>query len=271
MAKITENERIKFHKITSPYREAAATILKKEKDSRPELSQHTPKSACKHLEMADTMLNLTSNYLVISGISQSVQNVKNEDALNEARKAIFKSIIYLEEIVSNYVDSPFSDYEDRINLIESVNPARRYFLVRKLGLSVQLLKDAYGDNSKWKWAFVDLEGRAAAVTKNMVNLRTVMVNSDPRSPHYEPVILHLRLTRKLLMQAADRYREKYELSTNRIDDFRKGINFLSALIRLNMVTDAQLDAASVKKKLDIWNNKLNADIIKADMRVSGKR
>ncbi|MCL1836933.1 MAG: hypothetical protein FWG46_05240 [Treponema sp.] len=271
MAKVTENERIKFHKITSPYREAAAVILKKEKDSRPELSKQTSQAALKDIEMADSMLNLASNYLVISGVSQSVQNLRNEDALNDARKTLYKSVIYLEEAVSNYVDTPFSDYEDKLNLIESINPARRFFLVRKLGLSVQMLKNSYGDNSKWKWSFVDLEGRAATVTKNIINLRTVMVNSDPRSPHYEPTILHLRLAKKLLMQAADRYREKYELSTNRIDDFRKGINFLSALVRLNMVTDAQLDAAAVKKKYDIWNNKLNADIIKADMRVSGKR
>lgn len=264
MAKISDTERIKFNKIITPYREITATLLRKEKDARAMLERKVPNSAFKRLDLADMMLNLSSNYLVISGISQSMQNLRNEEALNEARKSLYKSVIYLEEVVSGNIDAPFSDYEEQLTVIESFIPAKRFYLIRKLGLSIDLLENAYGDNTKWKWTFVELEGRFAAVTKNMLDLRDIRANTDPRSPHYEPTILHLRLARKLLMQAADRYREKYELSTNRIDDFKKGILFLSALVRLNMLTDAQLDAATVRKKLEIWNNKLNADMSKSE-------
>ena len=260
MAKITDNERIQFNRKISPYRKAIEVILREEQEARVLIKKQGPDSAFKRLDLSDAMLNLSSNYLVISGIYQSMQNIKNEDALNEARKALYKSVIYLEEVVSNAVDAPFSDYEERLKAIASVSPAERYFFIRKMGLTLQLIKNAYGDNTKWKWAFVELEGRYAAAAKNIVNLRMAKSNSDPRSPHYEPTILHLRLVRNLLMQAANRYREKYELSTNRIDDFKKGISFLSALRRFNLLTDAQLDAATVKKRLDIWTNKLTADI-----------
>ena len=270
MAKISDTERIKFNNLTSAYREATETLLKKEKEMRKIIEQKAPDSAFKRIDLADEMLNLASNYLVINGVSQSVQNLRSEDALNEARKTLYKSVIYLEEVVSSSIDAPFSDYEEQLDVIESFTPAKRFYLIRKLGLAIHLLENAYGDNTKWKWSFVELEGRFAAVTKNMLDLRAIRVNTDPRSPHYEPTILHLRLARKLLMQAADRYREKYELSTNRIDDFKKGILFLTALIRLNMLTDAQLDAASVKKKLEIWKNKLNADIGKMDT-MAGKK
>jgi len=189
---------------------------------------------------------------------------RNEDALNDARKALYKGIIYLEEIVSNYLDAPYSDYAEKLEAIDSVTPADRYHLVRKMGLAISLLVNAYGDNTKWKWTFVELEGRYTIVAKNIINLRDIMVNSNFDSPHYEPTVRHLALIKKLLSQAADRFREKYELSTNRIDDFKMGINFLSALRRLDIVTGDQNEAVMVKKKLDVWNVKLATDTEKQE-------
>jgi hypothetical protein len=185
--------------------------------------------------------------------------LRNEEALNDGRKSLYKAVIYLEEVVSNLVDAPFSEYEEKLAAIATVEAQKRYFLVRKLGLALQLLEDAYGDNTKWKWAFVELEGRYAAVVKNILDLKKAVVNTDPRSPAYEPTMWHLRLVKKLLMQAADRYREKYELSTNRIDDFKMGIHFLAALRRLHMILGDRDDADTVKKKLDIWTTKLEVD------------
>jgi hypothetical protein len=72
------------------------------------------------------------------------------------------------------------------------------------------------------------------------------------------------MAKKLLMQAADRYREKYELSTNRIDDFKMGITFLGALRRLHIILGDKDDAETVKKKLDIWASKLDVDLKKQE-------
>ncbi|MCL2479187.1 MAG: hypothetical protein FWF22_06780, partial [Treponema sp.] len=146
----------------------------------------------------------------------------------------------------------------------SVDAKSRYDLIRKLGLALDLLKNAYGYNTKWKWAFVELEGRYAATAKNFINLKNAVTNTDPRSPEYEPAMRHLRLIKKLLMQAADRYREKYELSTNRIDDFKMGINFLNALKRMYIILGEREGAETVRKKTDIWSPKLELDIKKSE-------
>ena len=53
--------------------------------------------------------------------------------------------------------------------------------MRKMGFTIDSLEDGYGDNSKWKWSFVDLEGRFAATAKNLLNLRTFIAGMDPRS------------------------------------------------------------------------------------------
>ena len=95
------------------------------------------------------------------------------------------------------------------------------------------VKDAFGENTKWKWSFVELEGRFAVVAKNLMDLKTLMAGMDPRAEFYQERLAHLKLVKRLLQQSADGYREKYELSTSRIDDFKLAINYLGSLRRFN--------------------------------------
>jgi hypothetical protein len=245
------------------YNEVIEELLSREKETLSLIRQDSNDPGMKRIALADDMLDLTSNYIIVNGISLAVLGIKNEEALNEARKSIYKCIIYLEGVVSNYVDAPFSDYEEKLAGIAAMDAAARYLIVRKIGLAIQLLEDAYGGNSKWKWSFVELEGRFAAVTKNIMDLKKAVVNTDPRSPEYEPTVYHLRLIKKLLSQTADRYRERYELSTKNAEDFNMGIRFLSALRRLYSLLGPRDDAEMTKKKLDIWSAKLEADIKKS--------
>jgi hypothetical protein len=260
MAKISSQERHQYFEKIKPYREMIGGILTQEKNRLVLIKQNTESAAFIRFTLSEAMLNLTSYYIVLSGLSWAMLKVKNEEALNKGRKAVYKSVIYLEEVVTNYVDAPFSDYENKLAEIATVDAARRYLFIRKMGLTIQLLENAYGDNTKWRWAFVELEGRFAAVAKNILDLKNAMVNTDPRFPYYEPTVYHLRLIKKLLAQAADRYREKYELSTNRVDDFQLGISFLYALQRLHVMTNDRDEAEMVKKRLETWSAKLEGDL-----------
>jgi hypothetical protein len=262
MAKVSDAERHTYFEKTKKYRIAANALLSREKNILAGIKENPPDAALKHFGLANEMLDLASHYIIINGVSQSMLQVKNEDALNDARKTLYKSVIYLEELVSPLLDVSFSEYEEQLTALESVSAAERYLLVRKTGLAIQLLEAAYGYNTKWKWAFVELEGRYVTTAKNIIDLRNAVANTDPRSADYEPTVYHLRLIKKLLMQAADRYREKYELSTNRIDDFKQGIAFLSALRRIHTVLGERDDAETIRKKLDIWSAKLETDLKK---------
>jgi len=259
MAKISNEARHLYMEKAKRYKDAVDGLLLREKNILVVIEKDPNGASYKRLILADDMLNLSSNYGVMNSMSTVMLGVKNEDALNEARKALYKSVIYLEEIVSNLIDVPYSEYEEKLNAISSFDPARRYGMVRKLGLAIRLVEDAYGDNTKWKWAFVELEARFAAVSKNLFDLKNAVANMDMRAPDYESTTYHLRLMKKLLMQAADRYREKYELSTNRIDDFKQAISFLGALRRIDVLTGDRDEAETVKKKADIWMVKLEAD------------
>ncbi|MDR0316665.1 MAG: hypothetical protein LBH97_07185 [Treponema sp.] len=262
MAKITDQEQRHFLERTEAYTSAATAILNHEQETLAAINQEPVNAALKRFALADEMLNLASNYLVLNDVSQTMLKAKSETALADARKSLIKSVAYLEQIVTHFIDAPFSDYQEQLAEIDSVDAAARYLLIRKMGLAIQLLEDAYGDNSKWKWSFVELEGRHAAVAKNIIDLRNVSNNTDYNSPNYEATVHHLRLSKKLIAQTADRYRSKYELSTKQIEDFKLGITFLSSLRRLHIVLGEPDDATLVKKKLDVWAAKLDGDIKK---------
>jgi hypothetical protein len=259
MAKINDHDRQLYDEKVKTYISMTKALLDIEKKLLLESKKETPEAAIQKLTLADEMLNLTSNYIAINGISQVVLKSKNEEVLNDARKSLYKSVIYLEDAVSNYIDVPFSDYENKLNLLESFDENQRYFLIRKMGLAIDLLEYAYGDNSKWRWTFVEMEGRFATVAKNILDLRKVIEYSTFESPYYDSVSYHLRLIKRLLAQSADRYREKYELSTGQIPDFKTGISYLGALRRLHILLAESEDAENIKKKMAIWKTKLEAD------------
>ncbi|HAO29814.1 MAG TPA: hypothetical protein DCQ43_00550, partial [Treponema sp.] len=72
-------------------------------------------------------------------------------------------------------------------------------------------------------------------------------------------VLYVRLIKKLIDQSAQDYRDKYELSSRRIDDMKMAINFLLALRRIAIVMNDKDEAEELKKKAAVWKGKMEAD------------
>jgi len=265
MAKVSDSARQAYGEKVAVYQQQIDSQVIREKNMLDLLERDQSGSSYKKLMLADEMLYLATLHITKHNLSVSNLGVKNEDALNDARKTLYKAIIYIEEVVSNYIDVPYSDYEDKVEEIKNIPESKRYYLIRKLGLAIRLVMDAYGDNTKWRWAFVELEGRFATIAKNIMDLKSASKDGlDPHSPEYDDTVFHLRLVKRLLQQAADRYREKYELSTGRIDDFRLAINYLQALRRIHLILNERDGAEDVKKKADIWKEKMEKDHQKSE-------
>jgi hypothetical protein len=260
MAKVTDEARQSYGEQIAVYQQQVDALLIREKNMLMMIEKDPTGASYKRLMLTDEMLYLCTLYIAKHSLSVALLGVKNEDALNDARKTLYKAVIYLEEVVTNYVDVAYSDYETKVDEIKNLPESKRYYLVRKLGLAIQMLMDAYGDNTKWRWTFVELEARFATVAKNIIDLKSASKDGlDPTSPDYDDTVYHLRLVKRLLQQAADRYREKYELSTGRIDDFRLGINYLLALRRIHVILNERNDAEDVKKKAEVWKDKMEMD------------
>ena len=260
MAKVTAESREQFNKDSAAYKAKIKEILAQEKVLTSEISKDKTQEGVLKLELAETMLYAASVHILINNMSWEIMSVKNEDALNDARKLIYKAIIYLEDVVTNFIDVSYADLTKKQETITNINIEKRYLIIRKLGLSIRILKDAFGDNSKWKWSFVELEGRFTTVAKNLIDMKEASKDYfDPRSEHYETTVLYIRLITKLLNSAATGYRDRYELSTRRIDDMRDAIKYLLALRKLYIVLGNSEQAEEVKKKAIVWKDKMDAD------------
>lgn len=260
MAKISEETRLHFNETILPYKSKITAVLQKEKTMLNGMHKGDVDYENKKLLLCEDMIYISTLYMAQNSLSLKLMEVKNNDALNDARKILYKAIIYLEDIVTNMIDCSYSDLFPYYEKIQNISISRRYMIIRKLGLSIAMLKDAFGDNSKWKWSFVELEGRFTTVTKNLIDMKTAVKDYfDPNSNDYETTVLYIRLVTKLLNDSANAYRDKYELSTRRIDDMRNGIKYLLALRKLYISLGNVDSAEEIKKKAMVWKDKMDAD------------
>ena len=260
MSKISEETRLHFNEAIQPYKGKITATLEKEKTMLNGMHKGDIDYENKKLLLCEDMIYAASLYMAQNSLSLRLMEVKNNDALNDARKLLYKAIIYLEEIVSDTIDVPYSELTPLLEPIHNVPIIRRYTIIRKLGLAITMLKDAFGDNSKWKWSFVELEGRFATVSKNFIDMKAAYKDYfDPSCADYETTVLYIRMIQKQLNDSATAYRDKYELSTRRIDDMRNAIKYLLALRKLYIAIGDSNQAEEVKKKAVVWKDKMDAD------------
>ena len=260
MSKVSEEARLQFGEAIQPYKGKITATLEKEKTMLNSMHKGDIDYENKKIILCEDMIYAASLYMAQNSLSLHIIDVKNNDALNDARKLLYKAIIYLEEIVSDTIDVPYSDLTDLLEPIKNVPIIRRYTIMRKLGLAITLLKDAFGDNSKWKWSFVELQGRFAVVAKNLLDMKAAVKDYfDPNSPNYDSTVIYVRLVKKLVDDSATAYRDRYELSTRRIDDINAGINFLLASRRIAIALGSSDEAEEIKKKAITWKKLMEAD------------
>ncbi len=259
MGKITQEQRNRYFEIVKEYRKTIEAGVAKERTLLDLLAKDDSAAAYKRLVLAETALDLSSWYILVSTLSVSMLGIKNEDYLLEGRKTLVRALKYLEDTVTATLDGPYSDYEERLAEIKDFDAASRFKLIRKFGFAIQSLEDAFGENSKYGWSFLEIWGKYGALAKNLVDLRSAVTDLGFDSPIRPIVMGHLAIVKQTLQRCADKYREQYEIYTHKPQDFRQAIVYLSALRRLYMNLGERDEAETTKKKMDVWNAKLEAE------------
>jgi len=266
MGKISQEAKQRYTERVKEYKQEIETLQRREKSVLQTIETDAEGAGHKRFALADERLNMAALYLLLNRISLSMLSVKNDSFVREAHRCCYQSLIYLEEVVTDYLDAPFSEYSERLEAIAGMPEHQRYGIMHKLGFTIQSVSDDFGSNTKWRWSFVELEGRLATVAKNVVNLRRVISELDPRVDGYELRVAHLKLVRELLQKSADRYLERYTLATSRIDDFKRAIDFLLALKRLHTLLGEVEQAEVVKRKADVWKSRMEDEEKRAEQR-----
>lgn len=259
MAKISQEQRNRYFERVKEHKTTIDAILAREKTLMEMLSKEEGGTAFKRLHLCEEMLDLASWHLLINSLSLSLLGIKNEDILIDGRKVLVRALKYLEDVVTLKLDVPFSDYEKNLDEIRDIDPANRFRLIRKVGFTIESFEAAFGENSKYSRGFNEIWGKLAALAKNLIDLRTVISDLDFNSANREVLKEHLAFVKDLFKKTADRYREEYELYTHKLSDFRVAIQFLAALRRLQMLLGEREEAEKLKRNIEVWNAKLEAD------------
>lgn len=260
MAQITSDQREQYAKSAKPYQAKMGACAESEKQLILQSKTDAKAAPYKKIELCNLMIEWASLHMACNSLSVQIMNFRNNDVLNDARKLLYKAIIYMEDIVTPVIDMPYGDLIKNYDSIARLSTNDRFTLVTKLGFMIASLEEAFGENSKWKWSFVELRGRFACVVKNFIDMRiAAKAYLDPGNPEYETSTLYIRMLSKLLDNAGTGYRDKYELSTKRIDDMKNAIRFALAKHRLCLTINNVKDAEEAKGKAVVWNNKLKND------------
>lgn len=222
------------------------------------------------IRVASHYVDLVSIYCAMTDLSLSLLGYKNESYLDKGRKSLYKSIISLEAVVSNYIDMPLGENYELLKSLDGFSDAERIKLVRKIGYTVSLLADRYGENSKWKWSFVEIEGRFSVIAKNLFDFRTFQAKNDPREEGFNERYDYLYLVKEFLIKSSNRYREKYELTNQNADDMKKAIDYLRALKRIHILFNESEEVQNVGKRIELWAQKFETDLKEKEKKLKMK-
>jgi hypothetical protein len=223
-------------------------------------SKHDDNENLNTLSIASFFLDLVTIYCAMTDLSLSLLGYKNESYLDTGRKSLYKALILMEGVVSNAIDIPLNENYELLNALEGFAEKEQLRLVRKIGYTISLLEDRYGTNSKWKWSFVEIEGRYAVITKNLFNFRRYQEKNNPNIEGFDERYDYMLLIKDLLLKSSNRYREKYELTNHSPEDMKKAIDFLRALKRIHILFKENSEVQNVSKRMELWSQKLEADM-----------
>jgi hypothetical protein len=210
----------------------------------------------KDIEIVLEHLKIIMLHISQNDASLEMLQIKKESSLNDARKAYYRALQLMENIVGNDIDRSLTDNADYLAKVDRINPLQVLRLVQRLNAVLNTLIDRMGSGSKWKWSFVDLFARIAVVTRNLINFSDTQKYRDPRAEFYRDRQELLAICKNNLKDAALQYRTKYEQSTKATSDILKSIELLTALRKIHALFGESEEAKKIKNTIDAMRQKI---------------
>lgn len=254
MAKITQDQRVRYQHEVKFYKNKIDELQKQINSLKVESTKDKIKEPLLRFNIANLILNQITHYCSMNEISVYLLSVKNTAFLEKARQQVYETIINIEKIVSNMLDVAFSEYADKLATINEISDTLKLNFIKKLGYCIDLIKENFGENTKWKWSFVEIDGRFATITKNIFDLKKFQKLDDPREEGYQDRKTHFTRMLNLLFDASQGYRDKFELITKDIEDLKKAIDFQKALLRMYTLTGDNDKIEKCKRCIEVWTN-----------------
>ena len=253
---ISKAEKAAFNDYVTQYKKQIDEAMKHIKEAEQAKKKMPRIAAYKDVEIVLAYLKVIMLYIYQNDASVEMLKIRREPALNEARKTYYKALQVMETIVGSDIDRSLTDNEDYLMKLEKLNPAQVLRLIEYFNAVLDVLVDRMGVGSKWKWSFVDLYGRVAVMTRNLINFSDTQKYRDPRTEFYQERQQLLAICKNNLKEAALKFRTKYEQSTKATGDILKSIELLSALRKIHVLFGETDEAKKIKTTIDAMKQKI---------------
>ena len=211
------------------------------------------------LEMASKEMDAIDNFVKMNDLSIEMLKIKNNTYLENARKEFYKVLQHMEEVVGADLDRSLKENDEYLATINKFNPKQILAFVQRMHRILNTLKNKFGQESKWKWSFVEWQARAAVITKNITSFSEIAKYRDPRVEFFHERRELMQLSKESLTEAARQFRTKYEMAGKARDDLKKSIDYLAALRKIHVLFGEDTEATKLKNIIDAANMALEAD------------
>ncbi len=251
--KAAYNDDIKAVKVQSDELEKKIRDIAQKKKLKPNIEPYY------NLEMATYLFSTIELYIKMNDLSVAMLGIKNNKSLDMAKSNFSKILLLLKETVGDELDrDSLKENEEYLQKIDKLNPRQILDFLIRLDTVFFSLKNNMGEDSKWKWLFVELQAKIAVIIRNFINFSDVLKYRDPREKHFRDRREHLSIAKDALEEAAKQYRTKYELSSKSREDLKKSIEILEALRKIHFTLGESNEADKLKTTIDAGKFTLEA-------------
>jgi hypothetical protein len=212
-----------------------------------------------NLEMASRGMDQMDDFLKMNDLSVEMLGIKNGTFLENARKEYYKVLQQMEDIVGNEIERSLKENDEYLASINKVNPRQILSFIKRMHRLLNDLVNKFGQDSKWKWSFTELQARTAIITKNITSFSEVAKYRDPRSDFFHERRELMQLCKESLTEAARQFRTKYEMAGKARDDLQRSIKYLATLRKIHVLFGEDTEATKLKNIIDAAKMALEAD------------
>jgi hypothetical protein len=212
-----------------------------------------------HLGNVAQLLQIVNLQMEMNEISEQMMQLKNNSFLDNARKNLYKIFSDLDAVVRGDIDEPLDFNREELDKIAPFTPRQRLNLYRHIRRAIDKLVQAYGPNTKWLWSFPELYAKSANLGKNLIDFREVQSKRDPREEFYYDRKEMVRMIIDDLLDASNRYRDKFEISTKATGDMIMAIKLLEAMRRVAVAVKDDAMAGKAKAGIETYKARIEAE------------
>jgi len=224
-----------------------------------------------NVEIAVFLMQLIRKYIKMNDVSLDMLGIKSDTNLNNARKEFYKVLQMMEETVGSDIDRGLKENDDYLIKIDKLNPQQILNIVKKINELFYEIRNKVGENSKWKWSFVELQARVAIIIKNITSYSDIGKYRDPRTEFYYERRDIMEMGKECLTEAAKQYRTKYEVAGKAREDLKRSIDLLSALRKIHVIFGEDEEATKLKNTIDANKQALKSEDNSAEEKKKNKK